>query len=303
MNVLRRSGVSANRRASPDLIHQLTQAAYRPIDTIICTCLDHDPMLRLNALLAYRHAATICGAIQLLSKLLSASRVLIAIDSSTPGAFRRPLAKLARKLKLKLASLPARYPHADPTLLLHTLANRRLRVGRSPVERGVVLLDAASALAIGRAVFEKRAMLDVPVALRDRITGQSHYASAPVGTPVSALLDALNIKAGAVELLAGDALRRVRITNDAIIGASDNVLHLAPPMAASPQPCVRCSWCADRCPTGVQPAWLLEAAQQLDTELATRAGIDSCIECGICDYVCPSDLPLVESIRTLKRAG
>jgi Na+-translocating ferredoxin:NAD+ oxidoreductase subunit C len=303
MNVLRRSGVFADRRTSPELMHQLTQAAYRPIDTIICSCLDHDPMLRLNALLAYRHAGTICAAVNLLSTLLSAPRTLIAVDSATPGVFRRPLAKLARKSKLKLASLPARYPHADPTLLLHTLADRRLRVGRSPVERGVVLLDAAAALAIGRAVFEKRPMLEMPVALRDRMTAQSHYLSVPVGTAASAVLDALGIAADGAELFGGDALRKTRIGRHGIIGPSENVVHVSAPVAAAPQPCVRCSWCADRCPTGVQPAWLLEAAQQLDPELATRAGIDSCIDCGICDYVCPSNLPIVESIRTLKRAG
>src|SRR5688572_24338654 len=59
MNLLRRNGLWVDRKSSPDLLHQLTQATYRPVDTIICSVLDHDPMVRLNALLAYRHAGTI----------------------------------------------------------------------------------------------------------------------------------------------------------------------------------------------------------------------------------------------------
>jgi electron transport complex protein RnfC len=273
------------------------------VDTIICSVLDHDPMLRLNALLAYRYAGTVCAAVHLLSRLLSASRTLLAIDSSTPGVFRRPAARVARKLKLKVVALPARYPQGDPTLMLHTLADRRLRVDRSPVERGVLLLDAAAALAIGRAMFQKEPMLDVPVAVRDRIRGRSHYVSVPAGTSVAALLQALDIPPASTELFSGDALRKVTVGEEAVLGGTENVLHMIPPSAAPPQPCLRCSWCADRCPTGVQPAWLLEAAQQADPSLAARAGIDSCIACGICDYVCPSNLPLVESIRALKRAG
>jgi electron transport complex protein RnfC len=143
----------------------------------------------------------------------------------------------------------------------------------------------------------------VPVAVRDRIAGESHYLSVPVGTRVSAVLQAVGASAAGDNLLAGDPLRKVVVRDDAVLGATENVIHVAAAEVAAPQPCVRCSWCADRCPTGVQPAWLLEAAQHGDADLASRGGIDSCIACGICDYVCPSHLPLVESIRTLKRAG
>ena len=302
-SLLRRCGIYVDRRTSPDLMHQMTQAAYRPVDTIICNLLDQDPTLRLNALLAYRHAATICAAVHTLSKLLSASRVMFAIDGSTPGVFRRPLIHLAKKLKLKVVGLPARYPQADPTLLLHTLTNRGLRVGRSPIEKGVVLFDAAAAVAMGRCFLHQQPMVEVPVAFRDRIKAESHYLWAPIGTPISAILGSIGPHAAAVDLLSGDALRKVIVRPDGVLGATENLLHVTAATAGASGPCVRCSWCADRCPTGVQPAWLLEAAQQRDPELATRAGIDSCIACGICDYVCPSSLPLVESIRTLKRAG
>ena len=45
---------------------------------------------------------------------------------------------------------------------------------------------------------------------------------------------------------------------------------------------------------------VLEAAQKNNPSLAERAGIEACIECGICSYVCPSKLPLLEGIRKLR---
>ncbi len=45
---------------------------------------------------------------------------------------------------------------------------------------------------------------------------------------------------------------------------------------------------------------LLEAAQQQDLVMADRFGLNSCIECGICTYVCPSRLPLMGAIRGMK---
>jgi electron transport complex protein RnfC len=45
----------------------------------------------------------------------------------------------------------------------------------------------------------------------------------------------------------------------------------------------------------------LEAAQRDDLDLAERYGLDACIECGICAYMCPSRLPLLQGIRVLKQ--
>ena len=67
-----------------------------------------------------------------------------------------------------------------------------------------------------------------------------------------------------------------------------------------PDPCVRCNWCAEACPTRLRPAGVLEAAQYEDVALAERHGVDACIECGICSYVCPSHLPLLDGVRRIR---
>jgi electron transport complex protein RnfC len=54
------------------------------------------------------------------------------------------------------------------------------------------------------------------------------------------------------------------------------------------------------CPVNINPAGILEAAQAGDPAAADRCGIESCIECGICSYVCPSYLPLLAGIRTMR---
>jgi electron transport complex protein RnfC len=56
----------------------------------------------------------------------------------------------------------------------------------------------------------------------------------------------------------------------------------------------------EACPTLLHPASALEAAQRNDAVMARRAGIDACIECGLCSYVCPSRLPLLGSIRSMR---
>jgi electron transport complex protein RnfC len=40
--------------------------------------------------------------------------------------------------------------------------------------------------------------------------------------------------------------------------------------------------------------------QPFDSEQLNRHGLLDCIECGCCDYVCPSQIPLVERFRDAK---
>ena len=99
-----------------------------------------------------------------------------------------------------------------------------------------------------------------------------------------------------------DVLRDVKLPDDAVVSAAGElVLHASPPEpAVIPDPCIRCGWCGETCPTRLRPAGVLEAAQNEDVALAERYGVDACIECGICSYVCPSHLPLLEGVRRIR---
>jgi len=103
-------------------------------------------------------------------------------------------------------------------------------------------------------------------------------------------------------LRTGHPLRDRRVWRDVPIDTGELSFHVAapdPPIHSAP--CIRCAWCVEGCPARIHPAGLLEAAQRLDLDLADHHGLDACIECGICTYVCPSQLPLLEGIRTLRR--
>jgi electron transport complex protein RnfC len=114
-------------------------------------------------------------------------------------------------------------------------------------------------------------------------------------------LDQCKIQSDDITLRRGAVLRENEIFPEAILAGGELTIHVMPrqPVPILPDPCIRCSWCAESCPTRVQPAGLLEAAQKGDLTLARHYGLESCIECGVCSYVCPSRLPLLTGIRSL----
>jgi electron transport complex protein RnfC len=69
----------------------------------------------------------------------------------------------------------------------------------------------------------------------------------------------------------------------------------------NPDPCIRCGWCVEACPSSIHPAGLLDASQRRDHAAADRYGISACVECGLCDYVCPSRLPILNGIRMMRK--
>jgi electron transport complex protein RnfC len=298
---LSQNGVWTDRRASPDLITQLTRAPKRHVDTIICSCIDHEPPLQPNTVFAAHFGHIIFAAIGLLKKAIGAKTALFVLDEACPPPFYEALHHFAAEAGVEITLLSARYPQADPTLLLYSLLARPLKPGFLPVEHGALVLDTAAALAVGNSLLFDQPMLHVPLAIRDRLRNQSQYVLAAIGTPVRDLIEWLGINPDRSAILTGDILSQTIAASDAVVAPSELKLHTTPPQPpVVGTPCVRCGWCVDQCPMGVHPARLLEASQIDDRMMALNAGLESCIECGICSYICPSQLPLATSIRKLK---
>ena len=64
--------------------------------------------------------------------------------------------------------------------------------------------------------------------------------------------------------------------------------------------CIRCGRCIDACPLGLMPSLLAQLGQRHRAEEALQLNVLACVECGSCSYVCPSNIPLVQYIRSGK---
>lgn len=295
-------GLRADRRGSPNLKGQLHQLLTRPVDTVLCTLLDESPELPLNSALAHHYPAELLAGVGLMGDLTGAANRWIVAEGGMPFRWLAQAREGAAQLKLRMIWVRNDYPQSDPTVLLYTLLNRRLRPNRLPTEQGVLLIDAATAIEIGRCALGGEPSGRVPMAFGDHAAGESRFALVPLGMTLREAMSASGLKVEGKVLRAGDLLRDMQIDGESEVSGSELVIHasLRDP-AASPDSCIRCGWCVEGCPTRIQPAGLLEASQRRNPDLADHYGLESCIECGICTYVCPSHLPLLEGIRQLQK--
>lgn len=299
-----KAGIVANRRNSPDLAGQLSQSLKRPIDTVLCGVLDVDPAACLNSALASHYPIELAAGMLVLRRITGARNAGVVTDSRVPSRWFSRLRRACAGVDVRVEPIINEYPQAEPTLLIYSLLGRRLRPGRLPSELGILLFDAPAAIALGRCALYNESMDRVPMSVRDRVAGHSHYTIAPTGMTAGQLFGQLGLTTGNRTLRVGDVLRDIQITPSTLLGAGELIIHSATPEPPTlPDACIRCGWCADSCPTRVHPAGVLEAAQLDDPELAERSGLEACIECGICAYVCPSELPLLQGIRQMLKKG
>ena len=301
---IRHAGIWADRWGSPDLTTQLHQTLRRPVDTVVCNVLDADRAMPLQSVVADTCAAELAAGVALLTKLAGSERAWVVVDRLAPEGFQADLRAAVEKSGARLVPLANDYPQAHPTLLLHALLGRRLPPDHLPTDAGALVVDAATAVAVGRFSQKREPMLTVPLAVYDGAAARTHYAWAPVGAALRDVLEHLGIAGGAVTLRGGAPPRDLRLSGSAVTGGAELTVYVTPAEPdINPDPCIRSGWCVEGCPVRIHPAGLLEAAQNNDAELADEYGLAACIECGICSYVCPSRLPLLEGIRSLRRRG
>lgn len=77
--------------------------------------------------------------------------------------------------------------------------------------------------------------------------------------------------------------------------------HFTSETLSQDRPCQKCLHCSAVCPAKLYPFMLSAFAEHGSLKEAVQQDIEKCTECGLCSYVCPSDIPLMQNIITLKR--
>jgi len=67
------------------------------------------------------------------------------------------------------------------------------------------------------------------------------------------------------------------------------------PSIDSRRPCNNCLFCTSVCPAGLSPAILFHFAEAGSEDL-DALGADLCFHCGLCTFICPSNIPLCAGI-------
>lgn len=263
-----------------------------PLDHLVVNGLQPEPYLTLSLHLQQERAEDLVEGVRILQKLFRPAHTHLAADSSHPEAWVRTFSELLDGVDLH--PLEFKYPQAQEGLLLGT-------IGVKPGPRTLVL-DTASVLAVRDAVVEGKPQIEKTVVISGKGVRNPGAYRVRIGTPLYQLFkDAGGLNPGDHKILVGGpfqgqvvdhlAVSVLKSTSAVLVLAKDEV-NLAPE-----RPCIRCGQCVISCPVGLEPLNLHKALLQDQVDVARDEGLDSCIGCGICSFVCPSRIPLATEFQ------
>jgi len=273
-----------------------------------------------EALMQVAAGEIVAGALAL-ARLVSASRCLLVIEDDKVAAKHALRAAIATQndgtegLEPRLVTIAPRYPSGAERLLIRLATGIDVPGGERPADHGVLCVNVATARAAHRARLGEPLLSRIVTVAGGRAQAPCN-ARVPFGTSFAAVLDATGQRPRAddTRCRSGGALSGFDVAYEQVaVTATVNRIAVEPPLTSAPSsPCIRCAACSDVCPVALLPQALLHHARADATTAAEgiairgtsihraaldRGGLGDCLECGCCDLVCPSSIPLTATFR------
>ena len=242
---------------------KLDTARRRGIDTVIGNAMATEPNSLGDAhVLRYEHERVLAG----LNYVRAATGAVTAFvassnDDDLPN----------------VRAIDAPFPAGEERRLVAAATGRVVADYERPTDVGVVVFNVATLAAIADAV-EGRALDGRYLGLG----GEARYVR--YGTPLGSFDLGAKIRVGGFSGFTAAPDEVVKPTTISLGGAHEAL------------DCIRCGWCAPRCPVAPRPDALHEHYVRAET---VPAAIE-CIECGACNAACPSHIDLVNEFRVMK---
>lgn len=272
-------------------------------ECVIINGVECEPYLTADHRLMLEKPDQILVGVELLMRAAKVNRAYIGIEANKADAIRLLTEKADSHPGIEVVPLQMKYPQGGEKQLIDAIIGRQVPAPPAiPIHVGAVVQNVGTAYAVYEAVQKNKPLLERVVTVTGRSVKHPSNFLTRIGTPVSQLIEAaggLPDNAGKV-ISGGPMMGKALATLDApVCKGSSGVLIMDDEEArrAEPQPCIRCAKCVSVCPMGLEPYLLATCSARGDWERVEHEMILSCIECGSCQFTCPSHRPMLDYIR------
>ena len=249
----------------------------------------------------------IAAGIELIAKYLTLDKIIIGIENNKKQAIASMRALAKKDPRIFVKSLPSIYPQGGEKVLVYHTTGRIIPQGKLPLDVGCIVCNCTTLAAIGSYAQTGMPLVKKCVTVDGAAVAKPQNVIAPIGTSVADLIDFCGgLTAQPYKVIYGGPMMGITVPDMSapVLKNTNAILALSEKEAKIPEPsaCIRCGSCLNACPFGINPAGIASALSKGDFETVESLGINLCMECGCCSFVCPAHIPLVQKNKLAKAA-
>lgn len=272
-------------------------------ECIIINGVECEPYLTADHRLMLEKSDEILVGVSILMKAVKVNRAYIGIENNKPDAIRLMSEKAASYPGIEVVPLKVKYPQGGEKQLVDAIIGRQVPAPPAiPIHVGAVVQNVGTAYAVYEAVQKNKPLFERVVTVTGKSLKKPSNFLTRMGTPMSQLIEAAGgLPEDTGKVISGGPMMGKALTGTEVpvCKGSSGILVLDGKDArrAAPQPCIRCTKCVNACPMGLEPYLLATCSAHGDWDRVEHEMIMSCIECGSCQFTCPSHRPMLDYIR------
>lgn len=303
INRVKDAGVTGMGGAGFPTFIKLTPPPTAKAECIIINGVECEPYITADYRLMMEHADEILVGLDLLMKAAKVDKGYIGIEENKPEAITLFKNKTADDSRITIVPLAQKYPQGGEKQLVDAVIKRQVPAPPAiPVNVGAIVQNVGSAYAVYQAVMKNKPLFERYTTVTGKKIKNPANFLVRMGTPMRDLIEACGgMPDGDNKVLAGGPMMGKALTtiDVPICKGTNSVTVLTDNNARrkAVQPCIRCAKCVNVCPMGLEPYLLATLSAKQNWEKVEAEDITSCIECGSCQFTCPSHRPILDNIR------
>lgn len=270
---------------------------------VIINAVECEPYLTADHRLMLEHADEILVGVTLLMKAVNVNKGFIAIENNKPDAISLMQEKAKAYPEIEVVPLNVKYPQGGEKQLIDAVVGRQVPAPPAlPVSVGAIIQNVGTAFAVYQAVMKNKPLFERIITVTGKSLANPSNFLARMGTPMAQLIDAcggLPEDTGKV-IGGGPMMGKALLNTDVPVCKGSSgilIMNEKESLRGEVQNCIRCAKCVGACPMGLEPYLLSACAEQQMWDKLEKEDITSCIECGCCQFTCPSNRPLLDLVR------
>lgn len=276
-------------------------------ECVIINGVECEPYITSDYRLMMEKADELIEGVKILMKGAKVERGYIGIEDNKPAAIKLLAEKLAGNDKIEVVPLAKKYPQGGEKQLVDAVIGRQVPAPPAiPVNVGAIVQNAGTAVAVYEAVMKNKPLFERYTTVTGKKIAKPSNFLVRMGTTFGELIDLCGgLPEGDNKILAGGPMMGKAVNSlDVPVGKGQNsitVLTESDAHRKPADPCIRCAKCVSACPMGLEPFLLATCSAKHMWDKVEAEDITSCIECGSCQFTCPSHRPILDNIRLGKQ--